>query len=144
MTDGRVMAIDYGTVRLGVALSDPTRVLATPHAVVQNDQRVFERLAAIVAQHGVREIVVGLPITVAGGDSAMTARVRAFAKRLGEKIPLPVTLYDERYTSLLAEDALRDSGKRRSARQKKGEVDKAAAAVLLQEYLDAARSGRRE
>jgi putative Holliday junction resolvase len=136
MSEGRVMAIDFGTVRLGVALSDPTRTLATPHAVVLNDQQVFVNLATIVARHDVREIVVGLPMTLAGSDSIMTTRARAFAKRLGEKIPLPVTMYDERYTSLIAEEHLRDTGRSRKARGKKGEVDKAAAAVMLQEYLN--------
>jgi len=132
----RILALDYGTVRIGVALSDERHVFATPLCVCINKKDVLDEIERIIEKNNVEKIIVGLPISVDGSDSPMTVRVRAFADHLHERTSLPVELYDERYTSLLAHDSLIASGKTRKARQKKGELDKRAAAILLQEYLD--------
>ena len=132
----KIMAIDYGTVRIGIALSDEMHILASPLCTLINKKDALDEITLIIQKNNVEKIIVGLPITLSGNDSPMTVRVREFADRVREHISLPVELYDERYTSLLAQDSMIASGKKRKTRQKKGELDKRAAAILLQEYLD--------
>ena len=132
----RILAIDFGTVRMGIAISDPTRILASPLAVVQNGPNTLDELAALIAKNDVAEIMIGLPLNVDGTDSNMTKRVRAFAKHVEEKFKLPVVLYDERYSSMIAQEQMIEAGRSRKQRHVKGEVDKRAAAAMLQEYLN--------
>ncbi len=130
------MAVDYGTVRIGIALSDERHILATPLRTLINKKDSLDEILKIAQQNNVERVIVGLPLKEDGSDSHMTKQVRGFAERLHQKLSLPVELYDERYTSLLAQDSMIESGKKRKDRQKKGELDKRAAAILLQEYLD--------
>lgn len=132
----RILAIDFGTVRMGIAISDPTRILASPLAVVQNGPNTLDEIAALIAKNDVAEIMIGLPLNVDGTDSNMTKRVRAFAKHVEEKFKLPVVLYDERYSSMIAQEQMIEAGRSRKQRRAKGEVDKQAAAAMLQEYLN--------
>jgi putative Holliday junction resolvase len=122
----RVLALDYGKARCGCAVSDPTGVLATPLEEVPapGSRRGVARLRALVAELGAERVVVGLPLTLAGGDSAQTAETREFAARLAEGIPVPVELYDERLTTRLAERTGGRAG-----------VDSRAAAHLLEGWL---------
>jgi putative Holliday junction resolvase len=122
----RVLALDYGKARCGCAVSDPTGVLATPLEEVPapGSRRGMARLRALVAELGAERVVVGLPLTLAGGDSAQTAETREFAARLAEGIPVPVELYDERLTTRLAERTGGRAG-----------VDSRAAAHLLEGWL---------
>ena len=122
----RVLALDYGSARCGVAVSDPTGTLATPlEPVLQPGTRKgFRRLVAVVAETGAERIVVGLPLSLSGRDSAQTAETRAFAERLGAAVRVPVELYDERFTTRMAAQA---GGS--------GSLDSRAAAVLLDEWL---------
>ena len=124
---GRVVALDYGSGRCGVAVSDPTGTLATPLDAVERPgtRKGFNRLlAAIRAQEPVR-VVVGLPISLRGGDTAQTRESRAFADKLADFVDVPVELYDERFTT-------------RMAQQRAGSAaeDSRAAAVLLEGWLD--------
>jgi putative Holliday junction resolvase len=100
----RVLALDYGRARCGCAVSDPTGVLATPiDPVLQpGTRRGRARLRALVAELGAERVVVGLPLSLSGADSAQTEETRAFAARLQEDLPVPVELFDERFTSRLA------------------------------------------
>lgn len=132
----RVLAIDFGTVRIGLALSDPTRTLASPLTVIRAGTTAIQEIAHLAMQHEAGEIMIGLPLSVDGSDSDMTRRVRAFAQQIGAAIPLPVVLYDERYSSMIAQEHMIEAGYSRKTRRKKGEVDKRAAAAMLQEYLD--------
>jgi putative Holliday junction resolvase len=122
----RVLALDYGSARCGCALSDPTGTLATPLAAVQRPatRRGLARLAALVRERAVEQIVVGLPLRLAGGDSAQTREARDFATRLAAAVDVPVELCDERFTTVLA----RRAGGR-------AEEDSRAAAVLLEGWL---------
>ena len=126
----RVVALDYGSARCGVAVSDPTGTLATPLEPVlrAGTRNGLARLVARVAELGAERVVVGLPLSLRGGDSAQTGEVRAFAARLERALPVPVELYDERFTTTLAERAGGNSA-----------LDSRAAAILLQEWLLAAR-----
>jgi putative Holliday junction resolvase len=121
-----VLALDYGSARCGCAVSDPTGVLATPlePVLAPATRRGIGRLRALVAELGAERVVVGLPLTLSGGDSAQTGETRAFAARLQQTLPVPVELYDERFTTRLAER----SGGRASE-------DSRAAAHLLESWL---------
>jgi putative Holliday junction resolvase len=100
----RVLALDYGSARCGCAVSDPTGVLATPlePVLAPATRRGMGRLAALVGELEAERVVVGLPLSLSGGDTAQTAETRAFAERLAERLPVPVELYDERFTTRLA------------------------------------------
>jgi putative Holliday junction resolvase len=126
-----VLALDYGSARCGCALSDVSETLATPVAPVlrPGSARGLRELVGLVAREGVGRVVVGLPLSLSGGDSAQTLETRRFAAVLGERLgpDVPVELYDERFTTKLA--AGRGGGA--------ASEDSRAAAVLLQDWLDA-------
>jgi putative holliday junction resolvase len=122
----RVLALDYGSARCGCAVSDPTGTLATPIEAVErpDTRRGMSRLAGLVREHGIKQVVVGLPVGLSGADTQQTMAARDFAQRLGERVPVPVDLYDERFTTSIA-----------AARGGSGSEDSRAAAVLLEDYL---------
>jgi putative holliday junction resolvase len=124
----RVLALDYGSARCGCAISDPTGVLATPiePVLAPDTRRGIGRLRALVAELGAERVVVGLPLSLSGGDSEQTARTRAFAAELERRLNVPVELYDERFTTRLAERTGGSSSE-----------DSRAAAHLLQGWLAA-------
>ena len=127
----RVVALDYGSARCGVAVSDPTGTLATPlEPVVRPGTKVgLRQLAALVHELGAERVVVGLPVSLGGGDSAQTRETRQFADRLRAVLAVPVELYDERFTTSLAERAGGNAA-----------LDSRAAAVLLDEWLNVQRA----
>ena len=122
----RVVALDYGAARCGVAVSDPSGTIATPlEPVLQpGTKRGFATLRARIAELEAERVIVGLPLSLSGGDSAQTTETRAFADRLARAISVPVELYDERFTTSLA---LQAGGS--------ASLDSRAAAVLLDEWL---------
>ena len=124
----RVLALDYGSARCGCAISDPTGVLATPLDPVPAPQskRGLARLRALVQELGAERVLVGLPLALSGGDTAQTAETREFAERLRRQVRVPVELYDERFTTRLAE---RTGGQ--------ASEDSRAAAHLLESWLAA-------
>jgi putative Holliday junction resolvase len=139
---GRRLGVDFGEVRVGVALSDPSGILATPLITLQRDRSQgtdLEALAALVVDHEVVEVVVGLPRTLAGrhgpAAQAATEYARALAGRLGEAVP--VRLADERLTTVSAARVLAERGVR--GRKQRALVDQAAAVEILQSWLDARR-----
>jgi putative Holliday junction resolvase len=123
----RVLALDYGSARCGCALSDPTGTLATPIEPVLRPatRRGFARVVDLVRERGVDRVVVGLPLSLSGGDSDQTREARAFAARLQAAVAVPVELFDERFTTSIARRA---GGDRASE-------DSRAAAVLLEDWL---------
>jgi putative Holliday junction resolvase len=136
------LAVDVGSVRIGVARCDPRGVLASPLAVVRRGRGDLDTLAGLAMSHGAVEIIVGLPTTLAGREGASAAAARRFASALAVRVdPIPVRLIDERFTTTTAHAALRQGGA--DARARRPVVDKAAAAVLLQAALDAERSSGR-
>jgi putative Holliday junction resolvase len=125
----RALALDYGSARCGAALSDPTGTLATPIDPVEGpgSDAGLARIAELVRERSVETVVVGLPLTLSGGESDQTAEARAFAKRLAEIVaPVPVRLHDERLTTAQARRAGGSASE-----------DSRAAAHLLQAWLDA-------
>jgi putative Holliday junction resolvase len=126
----RVLALDYGSARCGCAVSDPTGTLATPIDPVLRPatRKGLARVADLVREREVQRVVVGLPLSLSGGDSAQTVETREWAARLAERVDVPVELYDERFTTLLAG---RDPGNPAASE------DSRAAAHLLEGWLSA-------
>jgi putative Holliday junction resolvase len=122
----RVLALDYGSARCGVAVSDPSGTLASPlEPILRPASKVgLRQIAALAHELGAERIVVGLPVSLSGGDSAQTRETRQFADRLGAVTSVPIELYDERFTTSLAQQAGGDAA-----------LDSRAAAVLLDEWL---------
>ena len=124
----RVLALDYGSARCGVAITDPTQIIVTPLPVVERPatRKGFARVLGLIREHGVKTVVVGLPLGLSGDDTAQTVETRAFAERLRESLGrrVPVELYDERFTTRMAE---RFGGE--------GDEDSRAAAHLLEGWL---------
>jgi putative Holliday junction resolvase len=122
----RVVALDYGSARCGLAVSDPTRTLATPLDPVLHPatRRGFGRLVAVIGALEPAVVVVGLPLSLSGADSEQTRETRAFVQRLRDRLNVPIEVYDERFTTKLA---------RRSGGAKA--EDSRAAAVLLEGWL---------
>jgi putative Holliday junction resolvase len=132
------LAVDVGTVRIGVASCDPGGVLASPLATVRRGDGDLAELARLAVERGAIEIVVGLPTSLSGRAGRAAAQARAFAGRLAVAVdPLPVRLVDERFTTVLADAALARGG--RGSRERRAVIDQAAAATLLQGALDAER-----
>jgi putative Holliday junction resolvase len=136
----RVLAIDVGERRVGFAISDPTRTLARPLATLtvvpgQALDTVAHKIAQLASEDdGVAEIVVGMPVHLDGSPSEQTTRVAAFVDGLRTRTPIPIRMADERLTSREAESRL--AVNERDWRKRKKTLDAAAAAILLQEYLD--------
>ena len=131
----RILGLDHGERRIGVAVSDATGTIATPHSVI--DQRVADVtivLRSLISEFAVERVVVGLPLLLSGEEGQAARSARAFADQVAEETGLPVLLQDERYTTVTAEDALIEGGVRR--RRRRDVRDKVAAAVMLQSYLD--------
>ncbi|MFC0040124.1 Holliday junction resolvase RuvX [Actinomadura rayongensis] len=139
MRTGVRLGVDVGSVRIGVARSDPGGVLATPVETVRSGRGDVDRLVALVAEYEAVEVVVGLPTSLSGREGPAAEAARRFARMLARRLPAgTVRMYDERLTTVTAESGLRASGVHGQARRKV--VDQAAATVLLQAALDAERT----
>jgi putative Holliday junction resolvase len=137
------MGLDLGERRIGVALSDPSGTIASPLETLQRraGKRIpFARLEAVAHAHGAERLVVGLPLDLRGNETPWCQEVRAVGDELARRLGIPVSYLDERLTSVRAERAVRASGLRKRQREEKGRVDAAAAALILQAWLDGSRS----
>ena len=150
----RLMALDVGEARIGVAISDATGFLASPYTtlrVFRDEAQTWTAIQRLIDETEAEELVIGLPISLDGEIRSQGKRIQAFAERLKEHITIPVTFWDERFSTveaerLLAEREEAEQGKRDRAggrkrfrtgrRRKQQEIDALAAAVILQEYLD--------
>ena len=141
MSGGRVMGVDLGDVRVGIAVSDPDGRVATPSETMQVPQDALGDEASLVTMLADRarasaavRIVVGLPRDPSGRDGVAASRARRLAARLATEVGLPVDLWDERFTTVEAERALKEQGL--DGRQRRRVIDQVAATLLLQSYLD--------
>ena len=133
---GRCLGIDYGLVRVGLAISDPSRTIASPVSAVANDE-VLHRVKSMVLDEGVTEIVVGVPLNMDGSMSQMAEEAVSFVSQLRATVDVPVAMRDERLSTVEAERALNATDTPTQRRNRaKGRVDSAAAAIILQSYLD--------
>lgn len=132
------LAVDPGSVRIGVARCDPDGVLATPLTIVRRGKGDVDALASLAEAEEAMEILVGLPTSLSGREGPAAAAAKQFAATLAARVaPLPVRLVDERFTTATAHDALRAGG--RDSRARRRIVDSAAAAVLLEAALESER-----
>jgi putative Holliday junction resolvase len=136
----RTLALDYGERRIGVAVSDPTRTIASPLTTLTRragKRPPWAEITELVEQHEVDEAVVGLPLDLSGDETEWTKEVRRFGDDLARRTGLPVRWVDERLTSVAAERAVRGMGLKRNEREQKERIDAAAAALILDAYLRA-------
>ena len=134
----RALGVDLGSRRIGVAVSDDAGALASPIEVLDrcgDEAGDHRRLGEIVAEYDVEVVVVGLPLSLDGSDGPAAVEYRAEAERLSDHLSVPVETYDERFTTVTAEQQLRQAGV--PGRAQRAVIDKVAAAVLLQAWLDA-------
>jgi len=143
-TEGRLLAIDLGEVRVGLSVSDPGQVLASPsetlHVPRNQDEPLLDALVNAIARHEAAGVVVGYPRTLEGREGTAARRSRSIADSLRERTGLPVALVDERFTTVEAERVLLDADLSRADR--KDTVDRVAASVLLQSVLESQRRNR--
>lgn len=137
MLPGRVLGIDLGSVRTGLAISDDMRLMAHPLETTQLiDHPLLAKIASIISEREVVEVVVGLPRNMDGSHGPAAERARAFSHKLSSAMPaLKIHLWDERLTTVAASKSLRVAG--RSSRKQKSVVDQVAAQLILQGWLDA-------
>jgi putative pre-16S rRNA nuclease len=141
-TAGRLLALDWGERRIGLALSDESQTLASPLETLirrPGKRLPMPRLLLLVGEHKPVGLVVGLPLTLEGGESPGTEAARKMARIVAERTGLPLELWDERLSTARALGAIREGGG--STRGRRADVDALAAAVVLQGYLDHARGG---
>jgi putative Holliday junction resolvase len=133
------MGIDFGERRTGVALSDPTGTLASPLETIErrSGQRLpLKALEEIARAHEVTHLVVGIPLDLRGEETEWARRIRTAGDELARRLGVPVAYVDERFTSVQARRAVRSAGLPRIERERKDRVDRAAAALMLQGWLD--------
>lgn len=143
----RVAAFDYGSRRIGVAISDPTRTIAYPLTTVsrrEGKRPPWPELTRLLEEHEVGEVVIGLPLDLSGAEGPWAVEVREFGAQVERRTGLPVHWIDERLSSVRAERAVRGMGLKKSEREEKGRVDAAAAALILEAFLATGRTSSEE
>ncbi len=132
----RIMAIDYGEKRIGIALTDPLLIFAYPYKTFLNDEKFFDNIAGVIEDKNVTKIILGLPLKENGEEYALTKSVLAFKLNLESKLSVEVLLRDERYTSSIAQNVIIQSVNKKSKRKDKSLIDRGAAAIILEDYLN--------
>ncbi|HKK93384.1 MAG TPA: Holliday junction resolvase RuvX [Longimicrobiales bacterium] len=144
MSDERripALGLDFGRKRIGVARSDPSGTLASPHTTLVrrlNRRPPYRTLEEIADTVQARTLVMGLPLELDGSENDWCAEVREAGRKISERLDRPIVFVDERLTSVQAEEAIRSAGLRKKDREDKARIDAAAAAVILQSWLDGA------
>jgi putative Holliday junction resolvase len=138
---GRIAGIDFGTVRIGIALSDPGRSIASPYEnyLRRTEQLDAQRLRRLVAEEDVTLFVVGLPLHLDGGESQKSLEARRFGRWLGDATGVPVEFFDERFTSVEAEQLLLEA--QMTSKRRKKRTDMLAAQIMLSAYLECGAAG---
>lgn len=132
----RILAVDYGRARVGIAVSDPLRFFAIPLITIKNDNNFWKNFEEIISEYKIEKIILGHPLKEDGSKSEMTLEVEKFKLILEKKANLIVELYDERYSSSIAHERIIKSVSSKKKRKDKGLVDKNAAAVFLEDYME--------
>ena len=130
------MGIDFGEVRIGIALSDPLKIISKPFTVIHNsnDEKVWEEILKIIKEKKVGKIILGLPLNLKGEDTKKTLEVREFAKEMDARTDIPFEFQDERYSSVDANEALKSMGY--SIRESRKVIDMVAASIILKSYMN--------
>jgi putative Holliday junction resolvase len=141
MTRRRYLGLDIGSRRIGVAVGDELGIVASPVGFVDAGPGAGAEMRRLIDRYGITELVVGIPTSMSGGEGPQAREVRSTAQALARELGLPLTYWDERLTTIIAERSLVEGG--RSRQQRRQEVDAAAAAVMLQGFLDYQAMNRR-
>ena len=133
---GRLLAIDYGEKRLGLAISDPNQIISKPlKTIILSDlQYIYNELEKIISDYEIQKLIIGLPLGMDGKNTQQTSKVEAFKEDLQNKISIPVILFDERLSSVSAKKSLISQGIKTG--HNKSKIDQTAAAIFLQHFLD--------
>ncbi len=135
--DGRVLGIDYGTRRVGLALSDPLGIIAQPIDAVKQSSELMAEIRQVVERERVHTVVVGMPLNLKGQAAQTAQEVQKFVEQLRAELSMEVATWDERFTTTIAQQTMITMGtKKKERQQKNGRIDSMAAAVMLQNYLD--------
>ncbi len=129
----RILGIDYGQKRIGIAISDPLRLIAYPLETVES-KRIEDSIRRILEEYSIEYVIIGYPLRTDGKLGEREEEVKSFAEKIKEKFNINIKLWDERYTTMEAERIIRDMGKKPSRNKEK--VDRVAASLILQSYLD--------
>ncbi len=132
----RLLGIDYGAKRVGIAITDPLRMFAYGLTTINNDINFWKKFDKLFVDYDVETIVLGYPLKESGERSSSTELIEIFHSELEKKTKLPIILVDERYSSVIAKQQILESVTSKKKRRDKGLVDKNAAAIILKEYLD--------
>lgn len=136
-SESRVLAIDYGIKRIGLALSDSLKLFAYPFKTILNNADSLNELKEIINSKGVIKIILGLPVESRLSSTSVVSLVKEFKEKLEKEFKLEVELWDETYTSVIAQQRIIESVNKKQKRKNKGLLDMHSAAIILQEYLDA-------
>lgn len=132
----RTLAIDYGTKRVGLALTDPLLTFAYPFETLTNDKNLWKQLKHIMDEKGINKIILGYPIREDGKESILIPEINKFKEKLKKLFNVDIILWDEIYTSRIAEKRILETRTKKKDRRDKRLIDSNAAAIMLQEYLD--------
>jgi putative Holliday junction resolvase len=133
----RVLGVDYGTVRVGLSLSDPLGIIAQPMQALKNDAELYLQLHQLSIREHVNLIVVGMPFNLKGQIAQKAEEVQKFIELLKEQLGIEIVTWDERFTTALAHQTMLAMGTKKKERQKRdGRIDSMAAAIMLQGFLD--------
>jgi len=135
LEEARILAIDYGEKRIGIAITDPLNIFAYPLTTLQNDSDFLITLKSILDQYKVVKILIGNPVKEDGSLPKLFEKIEELKNKIEQKFNIPVTLVDERYSSEIAKQRIIESVKSRKKRKDKSLVDKNAAAVILEDYM---------
>jgi len=142
MADGavlhrRILGVDYGSERVGLSLSDPLGIIASPIEALKNDQSLMNNIQQLSVREQVNLIVVGMPFNLKGEHAQKAQEVQEFIDTLKSEVGIEVAVWDERFTTTMAHQTMRTMGTKKKERQKKdGRIDSMAAAIILQGFLD--------
>ena len=133
---GRLLAIDYGEKRLGLAISDPNQIISKPlkTIILSDSQYIYNELEKIISDYEIQKLIIGLPLGMDGKNTQQTSKVEAFKENLQNKIGIPIILFDERLSSVSAKKSLISQGIKTG--HNKSKIDQTAAAIFLQHFLD--------
>ena len=134
--ESRIMGIDFGEKRIGIALSDPLFTFAYPFTTLQNDSSFLNKLSMIILKEKIKKIILGLPSSNQRSSQKLSEKVIKLKTEIELKSKIEVILWDEEYSSVIAKERVLESVSKKSKRRKKELLDQHSAAVILQEYLD--------
>jgi putative Holliday junction resolvase len=140
IVEERILAIDFGVKRIGLALTDPLKMFAYPFKTINNDNKTINELLSIIKEYKVQKIIIGYPLREDGRKSELMNSIEKFVQILKSRIHIDILFQDERYSSVIAYSKVLESTVKKSKRRDKGLIDKNAASIILQDYLDTYKS----